>query len=342
MVGTNVAMEYLHQSVNPEVSVVIPCYNFGRFLQETVGSLQRQSYQNWEAIIIDDGSVDDTASRAAALAQKDTRVRYVYQVNQGVSAARNRGISLARGEFVIFLDADDLLTAEKLRSHVEHFRRCPQVNISYSKFRYFLDGKPEVCFANYGLDSHQEWSRPVSGFGRTSFPVFIRKNNFPLQAAAFRHVFLQKVGLFDQGMRALEDWDYLLRCILRGAYMESLRDEGSMTLIRVHPSSATRNVAFTDYIGRVYGNVSIELDRLRASSNAKDVGFYAKHLKRALLEKARRERKRMFKEGKGEIIDRIIGLGFLNFSGLLGISREFGFVSFAKAYLGALRKYLSI
>ncbi len=342
MVGANAGVESLHQPVDPEVSVIIPCYNYGRFLQETVGSLQRQSYQKWEAIIVDDGSVDDTASCVAALAQQDARVRYVYQVNQGVSAARNRGVSLARGEFVLFLDADDLLTAEKLQAHVDHFRRCPLVSISYSRFRYFSDSKPDVFFANYGLDSHREWSRPVSGFGRASFPVFIRKNNLPLQAAAFRHSFLQEVGLFDQGMRALEDWDYLLRCILRGAYMECLKDKGSMTLIRVHPGSVTRNIAFTDYMDRVYENVWIEIDRLRVSSKAGNVDFYARHLQNALLERARKARNRMFKEGKDEIIDRIIGVGFLNFCELLELSRKFGFVKFVKVYLGALKKYFSI
>jgi glycosyltransferase involved in cell wall biosynthesis len=342
MVGANAGMESLHQPVDPEVSVIIPCYNYGRFLQETVGSLQKQSYQKWEAIIVDDGSVDDTASCVAALAQQDARVRYVYQVNQGVSAARNRGVSLARGEFVLFLDADDLLTPEKLQSHVEHFRRCPRVSISYSKFRYFSDSRPDVYFSNYGLDSCREWSRPVSGLGRKSFPVFVRKNNLPLQAAAFRHSLLREVGLFDQGMRALEDWDYLLRCILRGAYMECLKDKDSMTLIRVHPGSATRNIAFTDYVDRVYENVRIEIDRLRVSSDAENVGFYARHLQKALLERARRARNRVFKEGKSETVDRIIGFGFLNFGELLKISRGIGFLNLVKAYLGALKKYFSI
>ncbi|WP_280355090.1 glycosyltransferase [Pseudomonas sp. BN414] len=342
MAGANAGMKSLTQAVDPEVSVIIPCYNYGRFLKETVGSLQGQSFKNWEAIIVDDGSVDETAGCAAALAQQDPRVRYVYQVNQGVSAARNKGVSLARGEFVIFLDADDLLTAEKLQAHVDHFRRCPLVSISYSKFRYFSDGKPDTLFANYGLDSHREWSRPVSGFGKESFPVFIRKNNLPLQAAAFRHSFLKEVGLFDQGMRALEDWDFLLRCILRGAYMECLKDKESMTLMRVHPGSATRNIAFIGYMDRVYKNVGIEIDGLRTSSNVGNADFYEAHLKKALIEKARRAKKRMFRERKSEAVDCVIDVGFLNFRELLELYRKFGFLNFVKVYLGALKKYLSI
>ena len=334
-------MEFSRQLVSPEVSVVIPCYNYGRFLRETVGSLQKQSYQDWEAIIVDDGSVDDTANCVAALAQEDARVLYVYQSNQGVSVARNRGAELARGKFVLFLDADDLLTAAKLQAHVEHFRRCPSVDISYSKFRYFSDNKPDEFFANYGLDSQREWSRPVSGCGRVSFPVFIRKNNLPLQAAIFRHSLLQRAGLFDQGMRALEDWDYLLRCILRGACMASLDDQEAMTLIRVHPGSATRNIAFTDYVDRVYKNVLIEIERLRAFDREEDANFYAECLHKALFERARRKRNRLFKEKNSEVRDRILSSGLANAGELSAIVREFGCMNCLRAYVGALIKYFA-
>lgn len=329
------------QLVSPEVSVVIPCYNYGRFLRETVSSLQKQGCQDWEAIIVDDGSVDDTANCAAALVQEDARVRYVYQPNQGVSVARNSGIALARGRFVLFLDADDLLTAAKLQAHVEHFRRSPLIDISYSKFRYFSDSKPGDLFANYGLDSQREWHRPVSGGGRASFPVFIRKNNLPLQAAVFRHSLLLRVGFFEPGMRALEDWDYLLRCILRGACMAGLDDQEAMTLIRVHPGSATRNIAFTDYVERVHSNVSLEIERLRALGREEEASFYAGLLQKALLERARRKRNRLFKAASAEVQGRILSSGLANAGELSAIAKEFGGMNCLRAYVGALIKYFA-
>lgn len=340
MAGINVEVPS-PQLVTPEVSVIIPCYNYGRFLQETVRSLQKQSYQDWEAIIVDDGSVDDTAICAASLAQEDVRVSYVYQQNQGVSVARNTGFVLARGQFVLFLDADDLLTAAKLQAHVEHFRRCPLIDISYSKFRYFPDNKPGDLFTNYGLDSQREWSHPVSGGGRASFPVFIRKNNLPLQAAVFRHSLLQRVGFFEPGMRALEDWDYLLRCILRGACMSGLDDQEAMTLIRVHPGSATRNIAFTDYVDRVHSNVSIEIERLRALGREEDASFYADLMQKARLERARRKRNRLFKATSANVQGRILSSGLANAGELSAIAREFGGMNCLRAYVGALIKYFA-
>lgn len=341
MLEVNAVINSSRQRVGPEVSLIIPCYNYGRFLRETIGSLQKQSYQDWEAIIVDDGSVDDTANCAAVLAQGDDRLIYIHQSNQGVSAARNKGISLARGEFVLFLDADDLLTATKLQSHVEHLRSCPSVDISYSKFRYFPDGRPEELFTNYGLDSQQEWSRPVSGCGRVTFPVFIRKNNLPLQAAVFRRSLLQRVGLFEQSMRALEDWDYLLRCILRGACMGGLEDQGAMTLMRVHPSSATRNIAFSDYIDRVYKNVLLEVENLRTSDREGEANFYAGLFQKTLSERARRKRKRLFREKKIDVRDRILSSGLANIGELSEIAREFGRLNCFRAYVSALVKYFS-
>lgn len=95
----------------PEVSVVVPAYNAGRFLRESLGSVLAQTFQDLEVVVVDDGSKDDTP--AVVLSFGDA-VRYVRQENQGVSAARNRGIELSQGRFVAFLDADDIWSPEKL------------------------------------------------------------------------------------------------------------------------------------------------------------------------------------------------------------------------------------
>ena len=111
--------------MNPIVTVVIPCYNQGRYLPEAIQSLQRQSLQEWECVIVDDGSNDGSYEVAQRLATTDKRVRVVRQTNMGPSAARNRGVKEAIGDHLQFLDADDLLEREKLRVHVGELEKHP-------------------------------------------------------------------------------------------------------------------------------------------------------------------------------------------------------------------------
>jgi glycosyltransferase involved in cell wall biosynthesis len=87
----------------PLVSVVIPCYNYARFLPDAVASVQEQTHTNWECIIINDGSTDDTAAVAERLAGKDARIKVIHQENRGPSSARNRGLDVALGEYIQFL-----------------------------------------------------------------------------------------------------------------------------------------------------------------------------------------------------------------------------------------------
>lgn len=314
------------------VSIIVPCYNYGAFIADTIASLQAQTHGHWEAIVVDDGSVDDTASRVAELAQQDARIFYLHQQNQGVSVARNAGMALARGEFVAFLDADDLISPTKLQAHIEHFRRCPSVNISYSKLRFFSDSNRSELFTNYGLDSVREQSLLISGYGQETFSLLIRKNRLPLQTAMFRRSLLQQVGLFAVGMKALEDWDYVLRCILRGACVASVDDQAAMAMVRVHPGSATRNIAFADYLQRVYGNVRLEIANLRALGNEPAANFYDAVLKETLLELDRRGARRARKARRKEIMQSIRDKGIFDFPGLYPVLKKYRF-KFIYAYL---------
>ena len=106
-----------------EISVVIPAYNHGRFLREAIDSVLAQTYAPLEIIVVDDGSTDDTEQIVRSYGD---RVRYIRQQNAGVGAARNNGIANARGEYVAFLDSDDLWLPEKLAVQVEYMRRHPE------------------------------------------------------------------------------------------------------------------------------------------------------------------------------------------------------------------------
>ena len=111
------------------VSVIMPAYNGGRYLAQAIESLFAQTYADWELVFVDDGSTDDTA--AIAQSYTDPRIRYTYQANAGQAAALNRGLDLARGEFITTLDADDWLTSDSLEARVEKLQSDPELAAVY-------------------------------------------------------------------------------------------------------------------------------------------------------------------------------------------------------------------
>jgi glycosyltransferase involved in cell wall biosynthesis len=121
------------QAGEPLVSVIIPCYNAAHFVAETIRSVAAQSYSNWELILIDDGSSDNTVEVIQPFLE-DRRIRFHTQKNQGVSAARNNGAAFARGDFIAFLDSDDVWLPEKLHRQLDVFRKYPAAGICGSGY----------------------------------------------------------------------------------------------------------------------------------------------------------------------------------------------------------------
>lgn len=127
-------------SIVPRVSIVIPVFNGEGFLQETVRSVTSQLFEDFELLIINDGSTDRTAEIARDLESNDGRILYHEKPNSGVSASRNFGLEKARGEFVVFLDADDLLSPDFLQLRVEFLHGHPQVGVCGSEVK-MIDGQ---------------------------------------------------------------------------------------------------------------------------------------------------------------------------------------------------------
>lgn len=123
----------------PRVSVLIPCYNAGRFLAAAIESVLAQSFQDFEIIVVDDGSSDDSAAVAARYPQ----VRYFYHAHSGVSVSRNAALSKAQGEFVVFLDADDLWVPQKLEKQVAYLDSHPDCQLVYTFVENFCDTEPQ-------------------------------------------------------------------------------------------------------------------------------------------------------------------------------------------------------
>jgi glycosyltransferase involved in cell wall biosynthesis len=228
--------------MNPTVSVIIPCFNYGRFLREAVASIQRQTFADHETIVVDDGSVDDTEAVARDLG---AAVRYIRQPNQGPSAARNTGISAARGRYIGFLDADDIWHPEKLARQVSILEGRPEVVLVYADATYF------DAATGQELGRHRE--RFVHVEGRILRPLIEAGNFIPSPTPLARRTTLDDVGGFDPTLRSSEDWDLWLRLAARGevAYVDE-----SLARYRVHGAQASRNIdALRDGQLRVLGKV---------------------------------------------------------------------------------------
>ena len=126
--------------MSPRISVLIPCYNAGRYLAAALDSVLAQTYQDFEIIVVDDGSTDDSA----AVAARYPRVRYCYHAHSGISVTRNLCLSMAEGEMVVFLDADDMWLPEKLEKQVAYLDAHPDCQLVYTLVENFFDGNPET------------------------------------------------------------------------------------------------------------------------------------------------------------------------------------------------------
>ena len=179
----------------PKVTVIIPTYNRVSFLVEAINSVLEQSFPDYELIVVDDGSTDGTAQMIKEYAE----VRYYFQQNRGVSAARNLGIKQAKGELISFLDSDDLWLKDKLVRQVDFFANHPSAFVSQTE---------EIWLRNGRRHNPKKKHKKHSGY--------ILKDCLPLciispTAVMLRRQVFEKVGLFDESFPVCEDYDFWLR-----------------------------------------------------------------------------------------------------------------------------------
>lgn len=193
--------------MNDTVTVIIPAYNASRYLSQTIDSVLAQTFHNFELLVIDDGSTDDTAEVTRYYSHKDSRVKLFSQPNQGVSAARNTGVRLAQGKFIAFLDADDQWLQDKIFAHVEHLNSESNLGISFGRVEFMKhNGKPTGQFSNSPLNK----LKPQNFLSEN--PIITGSN-----PVVRREVF-EQVGYFDENMSYAEDLDWFLRVICSGSW----------------------------------------------------------------------------------------------------------------------------
>lgn len=189
----------------PFFSVIIPTYNRQRFIKRAIMSVLKQTCQDYEIIVVDDGSRDRTRQ---IVSQFGAQVRYVYQKNQGPSAARNTGIRLAKGTYIAFLDSDDQFLRRKLEKNKHFLEMNQEAMFLYSWYYEARRGcKRRVKKVKSYNDMHKLRSR-----------LYERSMMIRTSTAVVHHSCFKKTGLFNPSYRYSQDWDMWLRlaCHYRG------------------------------------------------------------------------------------------------------------------------------
>ncbi|HEY0413772.1 MAG TPA: glycosyltransferase family 2 protein [Allosphingosinicella sp.] len=209
----------------PLVSVVIPAFNAAATLAETLLSAAAQTYRHIEIVIVDDGSTDRTREIAAVFCEKDPRARLVPVSHGGVGAARNRGIAAARGEFVAFLDADDLWSPEKIRKQVAKALPPGNVGFVYTFYRRIGDrGQPLGAPTQFAIEGRAFWRHLYWNFVGSGSSMLARRS------------LVLDMGGFDEGLESCED--YLLQLRLARRYPIACVPE-YLVFYRDRPSSVS-------------------------------------------------------------------------------------------------------
>lgn len=222
-------------SRNPTVSVIVPCYNQGRFLREAIRSLHEQTLADWECIIVDDGSKDNTLATAQSLAAEDERIRVIHQENLGLSGARNRGLEQIRGRYVQFLDADDYLGKDKLSKQLDQLAQASTLAVAYCETLQFRDTPEQRTFMPIRTLKLSE-SDPVLDLAA----LWQIEGVIPVHAFLFDARFFTEHKIrFDDSQKNTEDWDCWMRLFeLRPKLFYS--DE-PLAFYRLHPDSMCWN-----------------------------------------------------------------------------------------------------
>jgi len=225
------ALQESRVSSCPGVSIIIPAYNYARFLGEAVDSALAQTYPEFEVLVIDDGSTDNTAEVAA---RYGNRIRYVYQTNAGLSAARNAGIRAARFSCLCFLDADDVMLPEMLAKSMDAFSKMGDECALVAGMGYFMDAASQPVPWKWG-----DRLQPVDGYEIKARDIVLKTCFMPSSVVARRAAF-ERCGMFDTTLRSSEDRDMWIRI---GTHYRIYFLFEYLIRIRKHSNNMSRNAS---------------------------------------------------------------------------------------------------
>ena len=194
------------KSTNPLVSICIPAYNSGQYIGSTIYSLLNQSYNNLEIIVVDDGSTDDTANVIKAIS--NVKLKYIYQVNRGAASARNAAYRNSSGDFIKFMDADDLLNVNCISTQIRRIIDCPEAIASAKWGRFYAEDATD-----FTLSPEKVW-KDLSGIDWLVDSLIDTGANM-MQPGIFlipKNI-IEKAGLWNESLSSIDDFEYMVRVI---------------------------------------------------------------------------------------------------------------------------------
>lgn len=223
----------------PDFSIILPAYRSAAFIETTIGSVLAQSDPDFELIVIDDGSPDNTADIVRAI--PDSRIRLLSRPNGGIAAARNTGIEAATGRWIAFLDHDDFWHPDKLRTQRAVFEAQPDVGVVYGEFLGWDPANPPV-FPDAPLDAAALSAR-LSGY---IYHELLLTNWVLFTTAVFKREVFTRIGLFDPALPPADDWDVALRA---SVHFKFAKLEQPVALYRQHAGQTSRKPDVRDLEG---------------------------------------------------------------------------------------------
>lgn len=251
----------------PIISVIIAAYNAAQYLTEAIQSVLDQTYQDFEVIVVDDGSIDNT--REIVHQFNDSRLKYIYQENKGMANARNNGIKVSRGEYITFLDADDIFLPDKFSSQVMFLKQHPNIGLVVGGWIY-IDKNGQH------LGKYEPWNN----FPQLNTSTLLYSCPLIPAAVLIASEWLKRIGLFDENLKGVADWDLWLRLVVAGCRIEW--NNQLVCMYRLHEGNTSSQA-------KLMGTEELQvLDKLYARSDladevlaAKDSVYARKYLDRA-------------------------------------------------------------
>ena len=208
----------------PLVSVIIPCYNHGQYLAEAIESVQKQHYAATEILVVDDGSVDNTK----AVAEQFPEVQYIYQQNQGLSAARNTGIQHSKGQYLIFLDADDWLLPGAISTNVAYLQQHPDAA--------FVSGGHDKVFVDTNTVKEERCE-----IKQNHYLHLMQGNYIGMHATVLYRRSIFKEFQYDTSLKSCEDYDLYLKIARK---YPVLHHTEKIAAYRLHSNNMSGNIPF--------------------------------------------------------------------------------------------------